>query len=62
MNHQNKISVSVTDKTLIKLHMIANSIDTDIETILDIAIEDYIAKIDKFDNQHKADHHKTFKI
>jgi len=62
MNHQNKISISVTDKTLLKLHMIANSIDTDIETILCIALEDYISKIDKFDNQHKVDNHKTFKI
>jgi len=62
MNNQNKISISVTDKTLLKLNMIANGIDTDIETILNIAIEDYISKIDKFDNQHKADHQRTFKI
>jgi len=62
MNNQNRISASVTDKTLIKLHMIADSIDTDVETIISIALEDYIAKIDKFDNQHKADHRRTFKI
>jgi len=62
MNHQNKISISVTDKTLLKLNMIADSIGADVETILDIAIEDYLAKINKFDNQHKVDNHKTFKI
>jgi len=62
MNNQNRICVSVTDKKLLKLHMIANSIGADVETILDIALEDYISKIDKFDSQHKIDNHKTFKI
>ncbi len=56
---QCRVSVSVTEKRYFKLQMLADSIDTDIETILYIALEDYERKVEKFDATQS---YKTLKI
>lgn len=57
---KNKLTIEVTDKRYLKLKMIADSIDCDIETLLYIALDDYERKVEKFDATQQTK--TTFKI
>jgi len=57
----NKLTLNLTDTEVLKLHMLASSINANIEDIIHIAIDDYIKKVEQFDASQKSTNN-TFKL